>query len=131
MYKKVCVLVLGLSVLFCGFSVSKKEFNYEYEIVLNSNENKDVIQGYIYKEHLINEYNLVISSLEESLVTKAVEANIDRFALEGSRGEYRGGKIIIFIGEAKGDSIKGNLKRNTCDDSNIRVKFFFSKFFVK
>ena len=38
MYKKVCVIVLGLSVLFCGFSVSKKEFNYEYEIVLNSND---------------------------------------------------------------------------------------------
>ena len=131
MYKKISILVLGLSVLFCGFKLEQREFNYEYEIVLNSNENKDVIKGYLYKERLIDIYNELISNLDESLITNAVINNIESFSFEGGRSEYINGKIVVFIGEAKGHVLKGSLKKNSCDNSNIRVKFFFSKFFVK
>ena len=131
MYKKISILVLGLSVLFCGFKLEQREFNYEYEIVLNSNENKDVIKGYLYKERLIDIYNELISNLDESLITNAVINNIESFSFEDSRSEYINGKIVVFIGEAKGNVLKGTLKKNSCDNSNIRVKFFFSKFFVK
>ncbi|MBR3891152.1 MAG: hypothetical protein IKJ30_03680 [Bacilli bacterium] len=131
MYKKISILVLGLSVLFCGFKLEQREFNYEYEIVLNSNENKDVIKGYLYKERLIDIYNELISNLDESLITNAVINNIESFSFEGGRSEYINGKIVVFIGEAKGNVLKGSLKKNSCDNSNIRVKFFFSKFFVK
>ena len=131
MKKKVSILVLLLSAVLCGFTYSKKEFSYEYELVLNSNDNKDVIKGYLYKEKLIDEYNRLISSLDESLISNAIETNIDRFSFDDSYAKYINGKIVVFIGEANGDSIKGTLKKNTCDNSNIRVKFFFSKFFVK
>ena len=131
MHKKVSLIILLCGILLCGFTSFKKEFSYEYEIVLNSNDNKDVIKGYLYKEHLINEYNILISGLDDSLIANAVISNIDRFSLEGSYSEYINGKIVVFIGEAKGDSVSGTLKKNSCDTSSIRVKFFFSKFFVK
>ena len=131
MYKKISVFVLGLSILFCGFKLEQREFSYEYEIVLNSNENKDVIKGYLYKEQLIDEYNNLIANLDESLITNAVINNIDMFSFDDCVSKYINGKIVIFVGSAKGDTLKGTLKKSTCDNSNIRVKFFFSKFFVK
>ena len=115
----------------CGFVKKNEEFIYKYEIVLNSNDNKDVIKGYLYKEYLIDQYNGLIEYLDPSLHTNAIVSNIDIFAKDGSYSEYKNGRIIVYIGEAKGSSISGELKNNTCDTSHIRVKFFFSKFFVK
>lgn len=120
-----------LSICLCGFTNKKKEFNYQYEVVLNSNDTRDVIQGYLYKEYLIDQYNYLINYLDPSLHTSAVINNIDSFAREGSYSEYKDGKIVIYVGDARGDSIGGTLKSNSCDTSNVRVKFFFSKFFVK
>ena len=120
-----------LSLFLCGFTKKGEEFKYKYEIVLNSNDNRDVIRGYLYKEYLIDQYNGLIEYLEPNLITNAVINNIFLFAKEGSYSEYKNGKIIVYIGEAKGSSISGELKSNSCDTSNIRVKFFFSKFFEK
>ena len=131
MYKKISIVVLTLSLLFCGFTKKNNEFLYKYEVVLNSNDTRDVIQGYLYKEYLIDQYNNLISYLDTSLHTSAVISNIDMFAKEGSYSEYVNGIIVVYVGEAKGDSISGELKTNSCDNSNVRVKFFFSKFFVK
>lgn len=131
MSKKISVIVLMLSIILCGFTSKSKEFTYQYEVVLNSNDNKDVIKGYLYKEFLIDQYNNLITYLDPSLHTNAIINNIDTFAKEGSYSEYVNGKIIVYVGEAKGSSITGTLKSNSCDNSNIRVKFFFSKFFVK
>ena len=130
MYKKISVGVLLIAILLCGFKNKTNEFLYKYEVVLNSNDHKDVIKGYLYKEYLIDEYNALIMNLDESLHTSAIINNIERFAKEGSYSKYENGSIIVYIGEAKGDAIKGSLKTNVCDNSNIRVKFFFSKFFV-
>ena len=131
MYKKISIIVLMLSIGLFGFTSKNKEFTYKYEIVLNSNETKDVIQGYLYKEYLIDQYNNLINYLDPSLHTSAVINNIGIFAKEGSYSEYVGGKIVVHVGNAKGSAITGSLKSNSCDNSNIRVKFFFSKFFVK
>lgn len=131
MYKKISVIVLALSIVLCGFTNKSNEFTYKYEIVLNSNDNKDVIKGYLYKEYLIDQYNNLINYLDPSLHTSAIITNIDIFAKDGSYSEYVNGKIVVYVGEARGNSISGSLKSNSCDTSNIRVKFFFSKFFVK
>ena len=131
MYKKLSVIILMLSIVLCGFTSKDREFTYKYEIVLNSNNSKDVIQGYLYKEYLIDQYNHLIDYLDPSLHTNAVINNISIFANEGSYSEYVNGRIVVFVGNARGDSISGSLKSNSCDNSNIRVKFFFSKFFVK
>ena len=131
MHKKISIIVLVLSIVFCGFTKKNNEFLYSYEVVLNSNDSKDVIKGYLYKEYLIDQYNSLISYLDPSLHTNAVINNIDIFAKEGSYSEYVNGKIVVYIGNARGDSLQGQLKSNTCDTSTIRVKFFFSKFFAK
>ena len=124
-------MVLGVSILLCGFKSKNEEFTYKYEVVLNSNDHRDVVKGYLYKEYLIDKYNELISNLDTELHSKAVMNNIEIFANEGSYSEYVDGKIVVYIGDAKGDSISGALKTNSCDNSVIRVKFFFSKFFVK
>ena len=59
----------------------------------------------------------------------AVISNINSFAKAGSVAKYEEGKIVVYVGEAKGNSIHGQLKKDSCDTSNIRVKFFFSKYF--
>lgn len=130
-YKKISIVVLSLSLLLCGFTNKSREFLYKYEVVLNSNNTKDVIQGYLYKEYLIDQYNNLITYLDPSLHTNAIINNIEIFAKEGSYSKYVNGVIVVYVGEARGSSISGELKTSGCDNSNVRVKFFFSKFFVK
>ena len=120
-----------LSILVCGFTKKSDAFLYKYEVVLNSDNNKDLIKGYLYKEYLIDQYNHLIEYLDPKFHTDAIKSNINLFAKEGSYSEYKNGKIVVYIGEAKGGSIGGELKNNSCDTSGIRVKFFFSNFFVK
>lgn len=127
--KFISSVVLSTGLIVGTTTQNNKEFTYEYSVVLNSNSTSDVIDGYTYKEYLIDEYNQLIDYLDPSLHTDAVINNINKFAKDGSTAKYQDGKIVIYIGEAQGDFIHGELKKNTCDTSNIRVKFFFSKYF--
>lgn len=130
MIKKILSVVVLSSGLVVGtIKQNSEKFSYEYRVVLNSNKTGDVLDGYTYKEYLIDEYNDLINYLDPELHQDAVINNIDKFAKSGSRASYEDGVIVIYIGEAKGDAIKGELKKNTCDTSNVRVKFFFSKYF--
>ena len=131
MYKKIIMVVLGMSFLCLGFSKKEDVFLYKYEIVLNSDEYKDVAKGYLYKEHLIDEYERLIKYLDPSLHTDAIKKNIDIFASDGSRSEYRNGVIVVYIGDARGSSLQGELKSDSCDNSKMRIKFFLSKYFLK
>ena len=125
----VATILLSTGLIAGGVSQKVKEFTYEYRIVLNSNSMGDVIDGYVYKEHLIDEYNDLINYLDPSLHQDAVINNINRFAKVGSIAKYEDGVIVVYVGEAKGDALKGKLKKDACDTSNVRVKFFFSKYF--
>lgn len=127
--KIVTTIVLSSGLIIGGASAKTKEFTYEYQVVLNSNSMKDVLNGYVYKEYLIDQYNEIINYLEPSLHQDAVINNINRFSKEGSIARYEDGRIVVYIGDAKGDALKGELKKDICDTSNIRVKFYFSKYF--
>ena len=127
--KIVTTIVLSSGLIIGGASAKTKEFTYEYRVVLNSNSMKDVLNGYVYKEYLIAQYNEIINYLEPSLHQDAVINNINRFSKEGSIARYEDGRIVVYIGDAKGDALKGELKKDICDTSNIRVKFYFSKYF--
>ena len=129
MIKKIISTIVLSTGLFVGEISKEKEFVYEYSVILNGNTMSDILNGYTYKEYLIDEYNDLINYLDASLHTDAVVNNIDRFAKEGSVAKYEDGKIVVYVGEAKGYSIHGELKKSTCDTSNIRVKFYFSKYF--
>ena len=123
------MIVLSSGLMVGGVSQNTKKFTYEYRVVTNSNSAGDVLQAYTYKEYLIDEYNQLINYLDPSLHQDAVINNIDRFAKEGSVAKYEDGVIVIYIGNGNGKSISGELKKDACDVSNIRVKFYFSKFF--
>ena len=127
--KIVSMVVLSTGLITGGVVNNQKEFTYEYRVVLNSNSMGDLLEGYTYKEHLIDNYNDLINYLDPSLHQDAVINNIDKFAKKGSVARYEEGKIVVYVGDAKGDALKGELKKDSCDTSNIRVKFFFSKFF--
>jgi len=127
-YKKISVIVLALSIVVCGFTNKSKEFLYKYEVVLNSNDNKDVIKGYLYKEYLIDQYNNLITYLDPSLHTNAVINNIGVFAKDGSYSEYVNGKIVVYVGEAKGDSITGTLKVIVVIIQMLELNSFFLNF---
>jgi hypothetical protein len=127
--KIITTVILSTGLLAGGVNNKIKEFTYEYEIILNSNSMSDVLDGYTYKEYLIDEYNDLINYLDPSLHQDAVITNINKFAKEGSVSKYEDGKIVVYVGEANGKTIHGTLKKNSCDTSNVRVKFYFSKFF--
>lgn len=127
--KLVATVMLSTGLVAGSINESVKEFKYEYTIVLNSNSMGDMLDGYTYKEYLIDEYNDLINYLDPSLHQDAVINNIDKFAKEGSVSKYEDGKIVVYVGEGKGSALHGELKKDACDTSNVRVKFFFSKYF--
>ena len=127
--KLVATVLLSTGLFVGGVSQKVKEFTYEYRVILNSNSMSDVLDAYLYKEYLIDRYNELINYLDPSLHQDAVINNIHKFAKEGSSARYEDGVIVVYIGEAKGDAIKGELKKDACDTANIRVKFYFSKYF--
>lgn len=127
--KIVSIGVLATSLIGGSINNKNKEFTYEYSVVLNSNTMGDVLDGYTYKEYLIDEYNQIINYLDPSLHQDAVINNLHKFAKKGSVAKYEDGRIVIYVGEAKGNALKGELKQDACDTSNVRVKFFFSEFF--
>jgi len=127
--KLVATVVLSTGLVAGSVKETTQAFKYEYTVVLNSNSMSDLLDGYTYKEYLIDEYNDLINYLDPSLHQDAVINNIDTFSKKGSVSKYEDGKIVVYVGDAKGSSIHGELKKDSCDTSNIRIKFFFSKFF--
>lgn len=127
--KIVSIGLLATSLVGGSINYKNQEFTYEYSVVLNSNTMGDVLDGYTYKEYLIDEYNQIINYLDPSLHQDAVINNINKFAKSGSVAKYEDGKIVVYVGEAKGNALKGELRKDACDVSTVRVKFFFSKFF--
>ena len=109
--KVVATILLSTGLVVGGVKDNIKEFTYEYRIVLNSNSAKDVLDGYTYKEHLIDEYNNLINYLDPSLHQDAVINNIHKFAIVGSSAKYEDGVIVVYVGEANGDALKGKLKK--------------------
>lgn len=127
--KIVTTLILSGGLIVGGVTSKQKEFIYEYRIVLNSNSMLDVLDGYTYKEYLIDQYNEIIDYLDPSLHQDAVINNINKFAKNGSKAKYEDGVIVVYVGESNGNSLKGDLKKNMCDTSGVRVKFYFSRYF--
>lgn len=127
--KLVATILLSTGLFVGGISNNTKQFTYEYRVVLNSNSMSDVLDGYVYKEYLIDRYNELINYLDPSLHQDAVINNIYKFAKDGSSARYEDGVIVVYVGAAKGDAIKGELKKDSCDTSGVRVKFYFSKYF--
>ncbi len=58
--------------------------------------------------------------------------DIDLFNMNNNcRSYYVSGTIVVLIGEAKGMTITGDLRSNSCDETVIRTKIFIFDIFNK
>ncbi len=101
-------------------------FKYAYLIQANSYSNSDKIAAFKMKELVVDKYEKLCFSFQENYYNDILKARIKEFEFNKNiNAEYYHGMIMIKIGTGKGYQIKGDLKRNSCDDSTITEKFFF------
>ena len=104
---------------------SDNNFTYKYVISANSTSVKDMLVLYEVKQTFISRYNSLILTINESHHEKVVKDNINSF-IDSNLGTstYTNGKIIITIGEGKGGSIEGQLRKNACDEDAINYRVY-------
>ena len=120
-----------LSVVFLSSTGSSREekFDYKYTIVADSNDVSDLMYMYNVKEKTIDKYEGLIFNINESHHKETIIDNLDNFSGNDYKAYYKNDSIYIVIGDGKGKSISGDLRKNVCDNKPIRVQFFFSEFF--
>ena len=100
-------------------------FTYKYVISANSTSVKDMLVMYDVKQEFINRYNSLVLSINESHHEKVVKDNINTFIYPNlGTSTYTNGKIVIKIGEGKGGSIEGQLRKNACDEDAINYRIY-------
>lgn len=122
--KLVSVSISLLALSISAFSsLSSEPFKYKYEITANSNKAGEVIKLYDYKEKLIDTYDSYFLTLSEKEREKKLISSIDLFKIDDNcRSYYASGTIVVLVGDAKGMTITGDLRNDTCDETVIRTK---------
>ena len=101
-------------------------FEYRYEIIANSYHPFDQACIYEYKEKLIDVYEELCFTHLEREYQDIIINNIHLFEFDDSIvASYYNGAIVLVVGNGTGNTYKGKLKRNSCDESAIREKFFY------
>lgn len=110
--------------------VPEDPFSYSYEIVSSSRSPKDMCELYYAKEHIINTYEAYFMNLDVDKIGEMIKNSINLFLYkEDSRAYYIGGSIVLLLGEARGSTLKGELRSNECDTTVIREKFYIFDLF--
>ncbi len=110
--------------------VPEQPFSYTYEIVSASRKPSDMTELYYYKEQLIDTYELYFMNLEADKIEQAVKNSISVFKFnDDARPYYINGTIVVLLKEAKGVSLKGELRTSECDKTVIREKFYIFDLF--
>ena len=77
----------------------------------------------------LSNYQLCFEYLERDYQDIIIE-NIDLFKFdEYCYPDYKNGAIIIVIGNGNGPTYKGDLRKNSCDGSVVREKFYIYELF--
>lgn len=120
-----------LSVVFLSSAGSSKEssFEYKYTVVAASNDASDLMYMYRVKENLIDKYESLVFNVNENYHKQTIIDNLDYFDGTDYQAYYKNDEIFIIIGDGKGKTISGDLRRSSCDSKPVRVQFFFSEFF--
>jgi hypothetical protein len=71
----------------------------------------------------------LVFNINENYHKQTILDNLDYFDGKDYETYYRNNSIYIIIGDGKGKSIEGDLRKNSCDTKPVRVQFFFSEFF--
>ena len=116
-YMMLICIIIGLM-----FSVSKlnktdalEEYNYKYKIVANSNSIDDLLKLYEVKEILVISYN---NAIENELNILDVYTTFSFEDIKLIDNEF-----VIILGEGKGISLQGSLKKSVCDNSTINNRY--------
>lgn len=124
------ILSLGIVSLTVVAGLKYEPFKYEYQIVANSNSIPDMVRLYEYKEKVIETYeaNFLDSSREE--IEKELKNNMFIFCYDYDvRAYFAYGAIVLMIGSANGACLKGDLRKDSCDETVIRSKVFLFDLF--
>ncbi len=121
------ILALSISVF---SSLSSEPFKYKYEITSNSNHADDLFALYDYKERLIDVYDDNFLLLSDKEREKKLISNIDLFNIDNTcRSYYASGTIVVLIGDARGMTLSGDLKKDSCDETTLRTKIILFDIF--
>lgn len=127
---KILTLVVPLVSTVFMVSKSPETFDYKYKIIANSYHPVDDMNVYNYKEKLINKYQELCFSHLEREYTEIIVNNINSFCFDSNCvSSYKDGGILLIIGNGNGRTYTGNLKKNECDESVIREKFYIYELF--
>ena len=120
--KLLAILALTPSI---NYLSNTTNFTYKYVITANSNSVKDMLVMYDVKQEFISIYNNLVLTINESHHEKVVKDNINTF-IDPSIGTstYTKGKIVIVIGDGKGGSIEGELRKNACDEDAVNYRIY-------
>lgn len=104
-------------------------FDYSYKVIANSSSVRDVQIAYLYKESLIKLYESLTFEYEERDYQSIIINNLDKFCFDETCHCYYNGTINLIIGQGVGVTLKGQLKKNACDESVIHEKFYIFELF--
>ena len=125
-----------LSLLTCSILTSNvnidsySKFEYKYQIKTKSYSPLDDAAGYNYKEQMIDKFEYELFTLSEEDHTLYIINNLDHFKLSDDASvSYQMGTICVTIGEGKGKVIKGQFRKNVCDEKVLREKYYIFELF--
>jgi len=127
--KRVLSLVSIVFLSSMGSVSTKNDFDYSYTVVADSNSASDLLYMYNVKEKIIDNYESLIFNVNENYHKQTILDNLNYFSGSDYTAHYKEESLYIVIGEGKGKSIRGSLRKNSCDSKPVRVQLFFSKFF--
>lgn len=105
-------------------------FEYKFQIKTNSFNPLDDAAGYYYKEQLIDKVEYQLFTIDESQHTYYIINHLEDLKFSDDvEVNYQMGTICITIGEGKGKTIKGNFRKNECDEAVIREKYYILELF--
>ena len=127
-------LIIGLLSTFLLTTTSNitnySTFEYKYQIKTNSYSPLDEAAGYYYKEQMIDKFEYELFTLDSYDHTEYVINNLDHFKLtDDAYVTYQMGIICITLGDGNGRIIKGNFRKNECDEKVIREKYYILELF--
>lgn len=109
---------------------ARVSFEYTYQVTGNSYSFEDQQLTYEYKERLIDTYEELVFDQPQREHQDIIIKNIDLFSFDNNCvATYKNGGILLIIGDGNGFIYKGNLRKNSCDNSVYREKYYIYEIF--
>ncbi len=104
-----------------GMTLSNPVLSCSLNVIANSNSKEDISEMYQYKNEIIQSYQSMIEGVSEKEV-------IEDLMILYPQMSYSDEQLTFIIGEGKGKSIKGELKKDYCN-VDIKPKSFIQSLF--